>query len=335
MFIFIKEILILQINFIRKIVIIGLASSLFIQAQDLKAYDAESIADIFYQLNGDSKDPHKKINHTKGFCAVGEFVPAKNITKVVDIPLLTQKSIPTQIRYSLGGGNAHASDKSKPRGLALKMEGQKDSWELVMLNAEINFAKNPQEFAQYFTIRVPKNGKVDTANIAKVTNEVESFRNFDKYMQNIGITKSVGNTMYHSIHTFFIKDSQSKKFLPARWKIVPVDGVANLTKEELGKTSDNFLESDFKNKTAKKPIAYKMILVFANPNDVIDNTTALWSGKHRELEIGTLKAVSYNGKDCNGDVFMPNILPSGVEAPKDPLFELRNDTYTITFGRRQ
>lgn len=300
-----------------------------------KQYNSLAIADIFYELNGDSRDPHKKINHTKGFCATGIFTPAKDITKKLDIPLLSQNSLKAEVRYSLGGGNKLASDKSKPRGMAIKLDGSKESWEIVMLNTEINFAKNPQEFGEFFAMRIPKNGKVDSSYIEKRTNEVQSYRNFEAYMKNIGITGSVANTMYHSIHTFFFQDKQSKKLMPARFKFIPVNGVSYLTQNELATRGDNFLESDFKDKSSKSPILYKMILVFANPNDKINDTTALWSGKHKELEVGVLAVQKYNGYTCNGDVFMPNVLPQGVAEPKDPLFEVRNEVYSITFGRRQ
>ena len=301
-------------------------------ANETKQYDAEGIADVFYALNGDSKDPHKKINHTKGFCANGEFIPANNITKTLNIPLLKEKSINTLVRYSLGG--AMLSDKSKPRGMALKIQGQQDEWEIVMLNTEINFAKNPQEFGEFFAMRIPKDGKVDTAYIAKRTSEVASYKNFEEYMKNIGITGSVANTMYHSIHTFYFKDSKNK-LIPARFKFVPANGVAYLKENELQKLRNDFLESDFKEKSKKAPIAYKMILVLANPKDKTDDTTALWSGKHKEIEVGTLLVKEHRGDVCNGDVFMPSMLPNGVEAPKDPLFDIRNETYGITFGRRQ
>lgn len=296
-----------------------------------KHYDAEAIADIFYALNGDSKNPQKKVNHTKGFCASGEFIPAKNSTKQFNIPIL-QENLTTQVRYSLGGGNI--SDKTKPRGMALKMEGKSESWEIVMLNSEINFAKNPDEFGLFFEMRVPKNGKVDTAKIQQIIAQTESFRNFEKYMQGIGISKSVANTAYHSIHTFYFQDKKGGQ-IPARFKFVPLEGVAYLSKDELAKTNDDFLESDFKERVSKKPIAYKMVLILANKNDITNDTTALWSGKHKEIELGTLYVKALASSECNADVFMPNMLPSGVGEPKDPLFQTRNDTYSITFGRRQ
>lgn len=113
-------------------------------------YDAQKIADIFYQLNADPKNPKAKVNHAKGFCVMGTFEPTLSINKEVDVPLLTQKSLPIQVRYSLGG--AFKDDKSKTRGMAIRIIDPKDSasWTMVMLNTEINFAKNPKRVWSVF-----------------------------------------------------------------------------------------------------------------------------------------------------------------------------------------
>lgn len=298
-----------------------------------KVYNAEKIADIFYALNGDPKDPQRKVNHAKGFCTHGSFIPAKGITSKIDIPLFNQKSIPTQVRYSLGG--AHMSDKTKPRGMALKMMGDNDSWTMVMLNTEINFAKNPQEFGQFFEMRIPVNGKPDVEKIKRLTKEVDSYRNFEEYVAKTGVTGSVANIAFYSIHTFMVKDKKTGKMLPAKWKFVPVDGVKYLSETELKNKGDHFLEEDFKAYAKNKPVEYKMYLIYANKGDVIDNTTVLWKGKHKEEFVGTLKVSEYEGNGCNGDVYFPNEIPEGVGAPTDPLFEVRNEAYAITFSRRQ
>ncbi|MDA3966504.1 MULTISPECIES: catalase family peroxidase [Helicobacter] len=296
-----------------------------------QTYDEQKIADIFYQLNGDPKDPHKKVNHSKGFCASGEFVVNKNGISNIDLPLFLQNKIPVDIRYSLGGGNM--DDKSKPRGMAINFNGDKESWTMVMLNTEINFAKNPQEFGQFFEMRIPVNGKVNNEKIAKLTKEVDSYRNFDKYLQNIGIS-SIENTPFYSIHTFYFK-SNNGELLPAKWKFIPQDGIKYLSDEQLAKLDKDFLATNFQNYTKNKPVKYDMYLVLANKGDILDDTTALWSGKHKEILVGTLNVTNYNGTSCNSDVYFPSNLPTGVEPPKDPLFNLRSPTYSITFGKRQ
>ncbi|GMB95737.1 catalase [Helicobacter sp. NHP22-001] len=306
---------------------------LFSCAHAGQIYNAQKIADLFYQLSGDAKNPHKKINHTKGFCALGVFIPDEKASARLDIPLLDKASIPTEVRYSLSGGNLHASDKSKGRGMALRMG--KDDWVMVMTNAPINFAKNPEEFGRYLEIRIPKNGHVDQEKIKRTTQEVASFRNFAHYMQGVGVTDSVAHTRYYSTHTFYFKDKQTQRFLPARFSFVPVAGVHDLTHAELKRTGNDFLERDFKDRVAKAPIVYNMVLELANKNDPTNDTTKLWHGKHEEIKVGQLRVQTYKGHGCNGEVFMPSMLPSGVEPPKDPLFELRNEVYSITFSKRQ
>ena len=303
-------------------------------SKDGQVYDAEKITDIFYALFGDPKDPHKKINHTKGFCASGEFIPAKGISNGIDIPLLREKRLEATLRYSIGGGDPRASDKTKTRGLAIKLSGSKDAWEIVALNTEINFARDAREFGQFFEMMVPKNGIVDTALIKRRTNEVASYRNFAKYVDELGISDSVANTAFHSVHTFFFRDSRGN-MTPARFRLAPEAAAVYLDKYELKRLGDEFLEADFKKKVAKAPITYRLILIFANENDAVNDTTALWHGKHDELEIGALRVMDYDGAECNLNVFMPSVLPEGVGEPIDPLFRVRNETYAVSFGRRQ
>ena len=296
-------------------------------------YDAQRIADIFTTLNADPKDPKKKVNHAVGFCGNGSFLPSSEITSVLDIPFLKQKEINAQVRYSLGG--ALSSDKTKPRGMAIKIAGADETWTMVMLNTEINFAKNPEEFGQFFEMNIPVDGKQDREKISKLMKEVDSYRNFIEYNSKRGITGSVSNMEFYSIHTFMFKDKKSGDMIPARWKFVPVDGLKYLSKEELEKKSDYFLEDDFSNYVKKAPVAYKMYLVYANKNDVINDTTALWSGEHKEEYVGTLNVTKHSGNVCNSDVYFPSDLPTGVGAPIDPLFDIRNQAYGITFGNRQ
>ncbi len=247
--------------------------------------------------------------------------------------MLGEGKIPVEFRYSLGG--AVMSDKSKPRGLALRIQGQNETWTMVMLGTEINFARTPEEFGQFFEMRLPVNGKVDQEKIQRLMKEVDSYRKFVEYTDQMGITPSVANTAYYSIHTFYFKDKKSGKMLPARWKFVPVEGVKYLSDQELKTKGDAFLEEDLKQRVAKKPIAYEMYLVYANKGDATDDTTALWKGKHKEVFVGTLQAEQYSGLECNAEVYFPSEIPQGVGAPKDPLFDIRNEAYGITFGFRQ
>ncbi len=51
--------------------------------------------------------------------------------------------------------------------------------------------------------------------------------------------------------------------------------------------------------------------------------------------LGNLNVSQYSGNTCNSDVYFPSEIPTGVGAPNDPLFDVRNQAYAITFGKRQ
>ena len=78
-----------------------------------------------------------------------------------------------------------------------------------------------------------------------------------------------------------------------------------------------------------------MYLVYANKDDITNDTTALWQGEHKESFVGSFKVSALSQEDCNFDVYFPSDIPQGVNSPKDPLFDVRNEAYAITFGKRQ
>ncbi|EGK8199306.1 catalase [Campylobacter fetus] len=314
------------------------AACLFVSALNAEqklpsSYSAEDLADIFYQLNYSAEHPKAKINHTKGFCASGVFEPSKEISKFVNVPLFKKDKIDAQIRYSLGG--AIMDDKSKPRGMAIKMQGDGDLWTMVMLNLPIVFAKNAKEFGDFFKMRIPVDGKVDSDFIKESMQKVNSYRNFDNYINSIGITSSVANTPFFSAHTFWFKSAKDDKMIAAKWRFEPVSGVKYLNKDEEKTLSNDYLSQRFKEHVKSSPVEYKMYLTLANENDPVDDPATLWKGKHKEVLAGTLKVYKYDGEGCNSDVYFPSEIPSGVGAPKDKLFDIRNEVYAITFGRRQ
>ena len=297
-----------------------------------KEYDATKIAEIITQLNVKG-DKSKKPNHYKGFCVSGEFLPSENINDTFNIKLFNQKNIRINGRYSLGGGEL--DDRSKARGFAINFEGDEDKWTMVMLSNPINFAKTLKEFGYFHEMQLPnENGEVDKEKIKQAFNEVESFKKFANYTKDIGFTRSVANTQFYSVHTFFFDDKNNNKF-PARWSFKPKEGVVFLSKDEIDSFDKDYLAKDLENKLKKEPIEYELYFTLPNPNDELNSTNALWQGEHKQIYGGLLRITNFEGFECNNNVYFPWDMPSGVNEPKDELFIPRNEAYVITFGYRQ
>ena len=303
---------------------------------------AQKIADMFYALNGEPNNPHKKINHTKGFCASGEFIPNQKVAKDFAIPFLHAKKIEVKARFSLGGGEQ--SDKSKSRAMALKMQSENsDLWEIAMTNSRVNFAKNADEFMQFLGINLEqKQGQITPQEAAKKRESVPSFVNFAREIGHLGVSPSFADSAYHSVHTFFFTKS-SDELVPARFSFVPKNGVKNLSPKELENLNDDFLESSFQKQLKNGAIKFALVLEVARQEDSLEDITSVWAHidsngekiSREHITLGELRLDSFSGYECNEEVFMPSILPSGVQPPKDEIFDVRSMVYAITFGRRQ
>src|SRR5437667_7780995 len=65
--------------------------------------------------------PGERRNHTKGTCALGEFVGRSEAAASSRSPLFAGDAVPEVARFSLAGGDPHAADaETSPWGMALE-----------------------------------------------------------------------------------------------------------------------------------------------------------------------------------------------------------------------
>lgn len=293
-----------------------------------------AIAEIFHKMAG-KEDAKRKLNHSKGFCTLGEFVPANNISDFVDIPMLKEK-ISAEVRFSKTGYSLQASDKIPVHGFAVKLTNKNgDEWDMAMTNNEINFARTKEDFAKFFLVQLPgKDGKVDEEAKQKYFSTNPSAKRFFASGGTLQPVDSVSHVSFYSAHTFFVKTSDGKE-LPVRIEVIPARGQQTLSKKEVDQLGNDFLETNFKRDLKSGSVDYYIYFTLANKDDVIDDTSMPWSGLHKRILVGTLKLNKFNAHVCNQEVFLPGILPSGINPPKDALFDLRNEVYGILFADRQ
>lgn len=138
---------------------IGAAGAPLAQAQDT------SPTGLVDALNGTfGSHAGMRASHAKGFCAVGQFQPAKSARDFADGPLFGQQSVPANVRFSVGGGNPKASDKSRSvRGLSMRVASGGETWDLLLISEPAFFAATPESFVSFLQARVhdPATGKPD------------------------------------------------------------------------------------------------------------------------------------------------------------------------------
>lgn len=285
--------------------------------------------------------PGERRNHTKGTCAVGEFVgipsAASSYTRSA---LFSGKSVPVIARFSLAGGNPNAPDTAKsPRGMALEFSLPNDQTQhMTMLNVPIFGAAQPGTFFDMLVAMKPDpvTGKVDPEKMQAFKATHPDSHALGKFMAHHNPPVSYANSAYFGIHTFkFV--NRDNKISMVRWQFVPQDGEKRLSDEALQSSPKNFLEQALIERTKAGPLRWDMVITLGEPGDAIDNPTVAWPEDRKTVKVGTLTltaAMSQTGAACEKINFDPLVMGDGIEATDDPILLFRSPAYATSFAKR-
>jgi catalase len=122
-----------------------------------------------------------------------------------------------------------------------------------------------------------------------------------------------------------------------KYIIKPALGNEYLSAEEAAKKSPNYLFDELSAHLSKEPIKFKILVQLAEPGDETTNSTVHWPATREQIEFGTVTVNKLENKDepeLRKMIFDPRPGVDGIEAPADPLFEVRAQVY-IQSGRRR
>lgn len=288
-------------------------------------------------LNGAfGKHAGKRASHAKGVCAKGDFTPATKLDKFVKSSLFSQKKMGATLRFSIGGGNPGALDKSRSvRGLAARIAGGGETYDLVLISEPIFFAATPASFVSFLEARVadPITQKPDPAKIAAHNAKYPEGKNQPALLASHPAPFSYVTTPYFSTNAFVFQAANKTK-RHARIVVEPVDGTRYLTEDEEKSLPDVFLENELKSRLETKPAEFTIYAQLPAQNDPLTDSSQPWEGKER-VALGKLRVLSLAGQEtCDGLVFMPTALPAGVKPSDDSILAARAPAYTVSLGLR-
>lgn len=284
--------------------------------------------------------PGERRNHTKGTCALGEFMGNPEIARYSRSALFTGKPVPVVARFSVAGGNPHAPDTAKsPRGMALEFQlPQGHLQHMTMINTPIFGAASPKTF---FDLTVatrpdPKTGKPDPEKIKAFKASHPDNRDQAQFLETHNPPVSYANSAYFGIHTFkFV--SQDNKTTLVRWQFVPQDGEKRLSDEELKSAGPNFLEPALIRRIQQGPARWDMVVTIGEPGDSEDNPTLAWPPERRKIKAGVLTitaAMPQKGAKCEPINYDPLVMADGIAPTKDPILLFRSPSYAVSAGKR-
>jgi catalase len=284
--------------------------------------------------------PGERRNHTKGTCAVGEFVGRPEAAAYSRSTLFAGRSVPVVARFSLAGGDPHASDAEKsPRGMALEFRLPDGSRQhMTMLDTPTFFAAVPRTFLD--KIRAlkpdPATGKPDPAKLAAFAGKDPDSRTQTEFLAEHNPPASYANSAYYGIHTFKFVDRDDRTTL-VRWQFVPADGERALSDAELASSPADFLEQALIDRTQHGPVRWSMRLTIGEAGDPEDDPTVDWPTNRKELTAGTLtltSAAPQKGAECEKINYDPLVMADGIAPSGDRILLFRSPSYALSFTRR-
>lgn len=284
--------------------------------------------------------PGERRNHTKGTCAVGEFVGAQEAAALSRSGLFSGKAVPVVARFSLSGGNPKAPDTAKsPRGMALEFTLPDGGLQhMTMLNTPVFGAAVPRTFydAMVANRADPATGKPDPEKIKAFKENHPDSKPQGTFMSSYSPPASYANSVYYGIHAFKFINKKDETAL-VRWRFVPHDGEKQLDEAALKSMPANFLEQSLIKRTDEAAVKWDMMVTLGEPGDVQDNPTIAWPEGRKQIKAGTLtisKAMAQKRSECEKINFDPLVLSDGIAATNDPILQFRSPSYAISFSKR-
>jgi catalase len=284
--------------------------------------------------------PGQRRNHTKGLCAVGEFVGNAEAATYSRSALFTGAAIPVVARFSIAGGNPKVPDTAKnPRGMAMEFKLPGGGLQhITMINTPMFGAAVPQTFMDA-TIAAkpdPATGKPDPEKMNAFRASHPDSLAQSKYLDEHNPPPSFANSAYFGIHTFRFINREDKTTL-VRWRFVPQDGEKQLTDEQLKTMPANFLQQEFIDRAHERPVRWDMVVSIGEPGDTEINPTVLWPADRKQVKAGTLtitEAMPQDGAACEKINYDPLVMADGIAPSQDPILMFRSPAYAVSFGKR-
>jgi catalase len=281
-------------------------------------------------------------SHAKGFCAAGTWTAnGAGAALSTAASLEAGLSAPVIARFSTGGGNPAAPDNAPTvRGLAFSIElPGGEPHEFVLLNTPVFTARTPESFVRFLRVRAPDPAtrQMNTAAIAAANAENPDWAPQMAYLRDTAPPASYATAPYFGINSFVVVDRAGMR-RHVRWIFEPVAGRVGLTAEERTARGPQFLEAELRERLARGPAEWRVLLQLPEPGDPLTDAVSAWPETRQTVEVGRLSiaAVDPAGAkgECGGRLFNPTLLPAGIEPSDDPILAVRAEVYAISLSRR-
>jgi catalase len=280
--------------------------------------------------------PGFRANHAKGIVVEGTFKGSADAANLSKAAIFDGSAIPVTIRFSDAGGVPNVPDGSKglPHGMAIKYH-LKDGSETDMVLVSFKFfpVANGPDFRD-FLLAVAASPP-DAPKPTQLDLFFKSHPVAPAALGSMATPDSFADEQYNGIDAFIFVDKAGKK-QPVRYMMAP-EQLVHIDPADAAKKAPDFLVDDIAARLGKGPVTFHLKAQLAAPGDQTKDPTQPWPEDRKVVDLGVLtidKLVPDSLEAQKKLIFLPGALIPGIEESDDPLIDVRDGAYVVSFGRR-
>jgi catalase len=296
----------------------------------------QQMVDALYSAFGDH---HSRAVHAKGIMMVGTFEPSPEAAGLCKASIFAHGVVPILGRFSDFTGIPEIPDNigdANPRGFALKFKLADGSSADVVAHSFNGFPTATSAEFRELLLAIGASG----AGAAKPT-ALDTFLASHPIAKTFLTTQkpppeSYATLSYFGVNAFQFTDAKGHQAF-VRYRFAPLGGEAVLTPERLSAMGPNYLQTELPARLAKSAIAFTWYAQIAEASDVIGDPSVAWPESRKLTRLGIIRIDRMAPDPADTDkaaLFAPLNVPDGI-APADPMLEIRQAAYPLSFKHRQ
>lgn len=279
--------------------------------------------------------------HAKGILLAGTFTPSQEALSLTRAPHIQRASTPVTVRLSDFAGIPTVPDNdpqnASPRGCAIRFHLDEHVHTDIVAHSVDTF---PSRTAEGFLDFL--NALIATDPAGPHPNAIEQFLGTHPaalaFVQAPKpIPTSFAKESFFAVSAFkFTNPDDISQY--GRYRILPVAGNEYLDDAAAAAKTPNFLFDELKDRVAKGPVKYRIVVQLAKDGDTLDDATVRWPEDRPQLTLGEISLTAIapdNPTEQQRIIFDPIPRVEGIEASSDPLFEPRANVYLMSGRRRR
>ena len=307
--------------------------------EKLLALSRETLA-VFDKANG-GVHPGFRPAHAKGVLLRGTFTPSPEAASLTRAPHLHRNSTPVTVRFSDFAGIPTVADNDPqsagPRGIAVRFHlGEHVHTDIIALSVD-NFPVRTAEGLVEFL-----NAVIGTDPAGQHPNAIEQFLGaHPAAMRFVQVPKPIPSSFaresFFAVSAFRFTNADGISHY-GRYRILPVAGNDYLGETAAAARASSFLFDEIKERIAKDPVTFRVVVQLAEVGDMVDDATVRWPEDRPQRPFGEIslrEIAANNAGEQQHIIFDPIPRVDGIEPSADPLFEPRANIYLMSGRRRR